>query len=49
MAHISNHERAVLDAKVGVRKEGQNCDHLVLMPESRDQRAYILASSKIMQ
>lgn len=49
MAHICNHECAVLDTKVGMGEVGQHSNHLILVSESSDQRANRPASSKVVQ
>ena len=49
MAHVCNHECAVLNAKVGMGEIGQHSNHLVLVSESSDQRADRPASSEIVK
>lgn len=49
MAHVCNHEGAVLNAKVGMGEIGQYSYHLILVSESSDQRADRPASSEIVQ
>jgi len=49
MAHVCNHECAVLNAKVCVREVGQHCNYLVLVSEGRDKRTDRSASSEIVQ
>lgn len=49
MAHICNHECAILNAKVGMGEIGQHSDHLVLISEGSDQWADRPASSEIVQ
>lgn len=48
MTHISNHKRAILNPEVGMRKEGQDSNDLILMSEGSDERAHRSASSKVM-
>ena len=49
MAHVRNQERAVLYTEIGVPKERQYRDYLVLVPESCDERTHRSAPSQIMQ
>ena len=48
VSHICNHECSILDPKVGMGKEGQDCYDLIVVSESSDERAYRSASSKVM-
>lgn len=36
MPHVCDQECTILYAKVGMREKGQDCDDLILMPESSD-------------
>jgi hypothetical protein len=49
VSHIGDHERAVLNAKVGMRKERQDSHNLVLVPEGSDQRTHGPAAPKVME
>lgn len=40
MAHVCHHERAVLDAKVGMGKVGKHSNYLILKPEGSNQRTH---------
>lgn len=48
MTHIRNHKSAILDAKIGMGKEGQDCHNLILMSECSNEWAHRFASSEIM-
>lgn len=45
MPHVRNHECPVLNAKVGMRKEGKDRYDLVLVSERCDERTHRSASS----
>lgn len=49
MAHVCHHKRAILNAKVGMRKVGQHSYNLVLVAEGCDQGTHGFAPSKIME
>lgn len=49
MAHVRNHESAILNAEVAMRKVGQHCHNLILISKSSDKRADRSTSSKIME
>jgi hypothetical protein len=49
MAHVRNHEGAVLDAKVGMWKEGQHSNDLVLVSKCCDERAHRFTPSQVME
>lgn len=49
MAHVCNHECAVLDTEICMWEVGQHGNHLILVSEGRDERANRPATSKIMQ
>lgn len=49
MSHVRDHKSAILDAKVGMGKVGQDRHDLILMSERGNERAHGFASPEIMQ